>query len=87
METLEPQINENKDEVDFIDTAASNTMKAVLTPRLTRKLIVEETCIESGIIEEGFGFTVTRHRNFAEIIESCLKIDITSPSYPSLPNT
>ena len=62
-------------------------LKAVMTPRLTRKLLVEETCIEAGIIEEGFGFTVTRHRNFAEIIEKSLKIDITSLSYPSLPNS
>ena len=51
-----------------MDKDTSNIEKAVLTPRHTRESFVEATCIDCGTIEEGFGFTVAKARNFAEII-------------------
>jgi hypothetical protein len=69
-----------------MDKDTSNIQKALLSPRHTRESFVEATCIECGTIEEGFGFTVAKARNFAEIIENNLKIDITSATHFGLPN-
>jgi hypothetical protein len=69
-----------------MDIDTSNLKKAVLSPRQTRESFVEATCIECGTIEEGFGFTVAKARNFAEIIENNFKIDITSATHFGLPN-
>jgi hypothetical protein len=69
-----------------MDKDTSNLQKAVLSPRHTCESFVEATCIECGTIEEGFGFTVAKARNFAEIIEKNLKIDITSATHFGLPN-
>jgi hypothetical protein len=47
-----------------METATSQLLKSVLTPRHARKSFVEAACIECGTIEEGPDFTIAKDRKY-----------------------